>query len=109
MSDDQLIECTTTFGSEDEARRCAMAVVEQKLVACAQILGPIESFYRWQGSVHQDREWKLTMKTTMGRKADLLKAIAALHSYQEPEILVLPVLDASEGYARWLREQTTTT
>lgn len=102
-----LIECTTTFGSEDAARQCAQALVQNRLAACVQILGPIESVYRWEGSIHQDREWKLVIKSTSSRQSDLIQSIRRLHSYTEPEILILPILEASEGYARWLLEQTT--
>lgn len=108
MTDFSFIECTTTFGSEEAARNCARALVEKRLAACIQI-SAIESIYRWQGDIQQDKEWKLTIKTTSSRQSDLIAAIRHLHSYTEPEIIILPILDASEGYARWLREQTTPT
>lgn len=102
----KLIECTTTFGNSEAARTCALALVEQRVAACVQIVGPIESIYRWEGKIQQDQEWKLVIKTVAARQADLIAAIRRLHSYTEPEIIILPILDASEGYARWLVEQT---
>lgn len=107
MTSIKLIECTTTFGDVAAARACAQALVEQRLAACVQIVGPIESIYRWQGKIHQDPEWKLVIKTVATLQADLIAAIRRLHSYSEPEIIILSILDASEGYARWLVEQTT--
>lgn len=107
MADFSLIECTTTFGNAEAAQACATALVEQRLAGCVQIIGPIESVYRWQGEIHRDKEWKLTIKTTSSRQADLIAAIRHLHSYTEPEIIILPIIGASEGYASWLTEQTT--
>jgi len=107
MTNPSLIECTTTFGSEAAAVTCAEALVEQRLAGCIQIVGPIESIYRWEGKVQRDREWKLFIKSIAARQQDLIEAIRRLHSYAEPEIIILPILDASEGYARWLTEQTT--
>ena len=107
MTTPDFIECTTTFGHEEVAKACAQVLVEQRLAACVQIVGPIESIYRWEGKVQQDREWKLVIKSVSARQSDLIQAIRRLHSYTEPEIIILPILAASEGYARWLIEQTT--
>lgn len=109
MTTPVFIECTTTFGHEEAAKACALALVEQRLAACVQIVGPIESIYRWEGKIQQDREWKLVIKTVSARQTDLIQAIRRLHSYTEPEIIILPILAASEGYAHWLTEQTTPT
>jgi len=107
MLAEPLIECTTTFDSEELASACAQALLEQRLAGCVQITGPIVSIYRWQGTIQRDREWKLTIKTTARLKEMLIQAIRELHSYQEPEILIFSITDASPSYAQWLTEQTT--
>lgn len=107
MSQAHLIECTTTFGNQEDALACAEALVARRLAGCVQVSGPIESIYRWEGNIQRDSEWKLTIKTISIRQADLMSAIRSLHSYREPEIIILPIIDASEGYAKWLIEQTT--
>lgn len=107
MLETHLIECTTTFGSQEGALACAEALVSQRLAACVQVSGPVESIYRWEGKIHRDLEWKLTIKTVLSRQADLMSAIRSLHSYSEPEIIILPIIGASEGYAKWLIDQTT--
>jgi periplasmic divalent cation tolerance protein len=107
MFAEPLIECTTTFDSEESAAACAESLLERRLAGCVQIAGPIVSIYRWQGSIHRDREWKLTIKSTARIKEKLIQAIRELHSYQEPEILIYSITDASPGYAQWLTEQTT--
>jgi len=107
MSEAHLIECTTTFGSQEDAVACAEALVARRLAGCVQVSGPVESIYRWEGKIHRDFEWKLTIKTVSSRQADLMSAIRSLHSYSEPEIIILPIIGASDGYAKWLIEQTT--
>ena len=93
-----------TAGSEAEAEKIARALVEEQLVACVNILSPIRSIYRWQGQVADDREWLLLIKTRAERFAAVESRVKALHSYQVPEVIALPVLAGAEGYLRWLQE-----
>jgi periplasmic divalent cation tolerance protein len=102
---DALIAVVTTTATRDEAQRLATALVERRLVACAQ-LSDIESLYRWQGAVQQASECRLVLKTTAGRYAAVEAAIRALHAYQLPAIFALPVTQAFEDYAGWVREET---
>jgi len=93
-----------TAGSEAEAEAIAKALVEERLAACVNILSPIRSIYRWQGKVADDREWLLAIKTQAERFAAVETKVKALHSYQVPEIIALPIVAGAEGYLRWLRE-----
>ena len=93
-----------TAGSEAEAETIAKALVEEQLAACVNILSPIRSIYRWQGQVADDREWLLLIKTQAERFAAVEAQVKALHSYQVPEVIALPIVAGAEGYLRWLQE-----
>ncbi len=93
-----------TAGSEAEAGKIATALVEEQLAACVNILGPIRSLYRWEGKVADDREWLLLIKTRDERFAAIEARVKALHSYQVPEVIALPIMAGAKGYMRWLRE-----
>lgn len=96
------VQVLTTAGSEEEARRIAAALVERRLAACVQIAGPIASRYRWRGAVEEAEEWQCLAKTEAGRYAELEAAIRELHSYEEPEIVAMPIVAGSEGYLGWV-------
>lgn len=96
------VQVLTTVGSEDEARRLSEALVERRLAACVQVVGPITSRYRWRGAIEEAREWQCLAKTEQSRYPAVEAAIRELHSYEEPEILSIPVLDGSAGYLRWV-------
>jgi len=93
-----------TAGSEAEAEAIAKALVEERLAACVNILSPIRSIYCWQGKVADDREWLLVIKTQTERFAAVEAKVQALHSYQIPEVIALPIVAGAEGYLRWLQE-----
>ncbi|MBI3796609.1 MAG: divalent-cation tolerance protein CutA [Deltaproteobacteria bacterium] len=93
-----------TAGSETEAEAIAKALVEERLAACVNILSPIRSIYCWQGKVADDREWLLVIKTQAERFAAVEAKVQALHSYQVPEVIALPIVAGAEGYLRWLQE-----
>jgi periplasmic divalent cation tolerance protein len=93
-----------TAGSEAEAESIAKALVEEQLAACVNILSPMRSIYRWQGKVADDREWLLVIKTQAERFAAVAAKVKAVHSYQVPEVIALPIVAGAEGYLRWLRE-----
>ena len=95
-----------TAGSEAEAEKIATALVEEQLAACVNILSPIRSIYCWEGKVVDDREWLLLIKTRAARFAAVEARVKALHSYQVPEVIALPIVAGAEGYMRWLRGET---
>jgi len=95
-----------TAGSESEAEAIAKALVEERLAACVNILDPIRSIYRWEGKVVDDHEWLLIIKTQNERFAAVEEKVKALHSYQVPEVIALPILEGSTPYLHWLAQES---
>ena len=98
------LQVQTAVSSEEEAERISRALVERRLAACVQVVGPIASRYRWQGEVEEDREWLCLAKTGASRYAEVEAAIRESHSYEEPEIIAMPVVAGSAGYLGWVSE-----
>ena len=101
-----IVTVYATFGSEEEARRIARTVVEERLAACANILVPSTSIYRWQGEIEEAAETAALFKTAAARGEALVARIGELHSYQVPAAVVWPIADALPAYARWVVEET---
>jgi periplasmic divalent cation tolerance protein len=104
MSDELFVFVTTA--TSDDAAGIAGALVSERLAACVNILGPIESVYRWEGEVKRDRESLMIIKTTAKRYPELELRIKELHSYSTPEVVALKIERGSEGYLTWLRAST---
>lgn len=98
------LQVLTTAGSEEEAGRIASLLVERRLAACVQVVGPITSRYRWQGAVAEEREWQCLAKTTRAAYAAVEAAIREAHSYDEPEIIATPIVAGSVGYLAWIED-----
>jgi periplasmic divalent cation tolerance protein len=98
----EYVQVLTTVSSEEEAAKIGGDLLERRLVACAQTIGPITSRYRWRGKLEEGREWQLLAKTEAGLYPRVEAAIRDLHSYEEPEILAIPVLTGSKGYFDWI-------
>ena len=94
---------TTTLGSRAAADELAAALVEQRLAACAQVVGPVSSTYRWQGAVEEAEEWYCHAKTTRALQDAVTRAIRARHSYELPEILSAPLAGSAE-YLAWIAD-----
>ena len=106
MTPDEFVVVLVTAGSADEAARIGRALVEARLAACANVVGPIRSIYRWQGAVEDAAEHLLLLKAR-GADLDALEAeVRALHSYDVPEVLALPVRGGSAAYLAWLAQST---
>lgn len=88
----------------DQARRIARALVEERLAACCNILGGVESIYRWEGAVETAAEVLAIIKTSNAKFPDLERRIRELHPYDVPEILAMPVIAGSDNYLRWIAE-----
>jgi periplasmic divalent cation tolerance protein len=101
----EFIVVFVTTGSPGEGDRLARALVEERLAACVNRIGPIQSVYRWQGEVEQSDEELLVIKTRQTLFPALEKRVRELHSYSVPEIIALPILAGSDVYLRWLGEQ----
>lgn len=102
MSVPRLVVAMTTFAEQQHAKEMAERVVQQGAAACAQIDGPIQSVYRWEGQLCGDVEWRLTLKSTQSALARLQRIVLEHHPYDQPQWLVLDVCDASPGYANWV-------
>jgi periplasmic divalent cation tolerance protein len=96
----------STCASMEEGRRISAALVEEGLVACVNLLGGVESVYRWQGKVETSTEVLLMMKTTIARQSEALARLKALHPYDVPEGIVLPVLGGLAEYLGWVSAST---
>ncbi|QDU58139.1 Divalent-cation tolerance protein CutA [Aeoliella mucimassa] len=100
------VQITTTTGDHAVAEKIAVELVDHRLVACAQISGPVRSVYRWQGKVEFAEEFVVHMKTTGEHIESVKRVITELHPYDVPEIIVVPIVDGSREYLLWLDEET---
>ena len=91
-----------TAPNADEATRIAEMLVERKLAACVQILPPMTSIYVWKREVQRASEIMLVAKSTRAKFDDLEEAVRAIHSYETPEIIALPIVAGSQSYLSWL-------
>lgn len=98
------IQVTTTLPSQAAADRLAAQVVEHRLAACAQVVGPVSSTYRWEGRVETAQEWYCHVKTTGARLPALIAQVRQLHTYEMPEIVALPIVGGDPAYLRWIEE-----
>lgn len=99
MSDAVLI--ITSAGSREEAERIATVLVEERLAACVQIL-PAMSVYRWEGKVERAEELVLHVKTVAGSVEAVERRVCEVHSYDVPEVIVLPIGGGSAEYLNWI-------
>ncbi|MBM3908337.1 MAG: divalent-cation tolerance protein CutA [Gemmatimonadetes bacterium] len=100
------IAVVTTIDSRDRALAIAHALVERKLAACVQ-LSDIESVYRWNGTVQQDREIRVLCKTTTARYTDVEATIKELHTYDVPAIHAIAFDQVERAYGTWIEAETT--
>jgi periplasmic divalent cation tolerance protein len=107
MSTPEYVIVLTTVPADADGRALARTLVEERLAACVNLLAPMDSVFRWEGQVEVDREQQLVMKTSQARLAALWDRIRELHPYEVPEFVVVPVIDGSDAYLRWIAESTT--
>ena len=104
MSPDDPIVVFLTASSGEEATRLADMLIGAHLAACVQILPEMESVYRWQGKIERQSEILLIAKTTAAKFAELEREVRALHSYETPEIVAVPLVAGSTPYLEWLAD-----
>jgi periplasmic divalent cation tolerance protein len=102
MTDKRIV--LTTAGSREEAERLAGALVERRLAACVNIVGPMASTYRWEGKVERTEEFLLLIKTSAEQFEGVATAIDELHSYDLPECVEVAITAGSDPYLQWLAE-----
>jgi periplasmic divalent cation tolerance protein len=100
------VQVQTTTDSRAEALELSRAVVEARLAACAQVAGPIASTFWWEGEVQREEEWLVLLKSSADRFAEIAEFLTARHSYDEPEIIAVPIVAGSAAYLAWIREET---
>jgi periplasmic divalent cation tolerance protein len=99
---DEAIVVLMTAANGEEAARLADMLIGAHLAACVQILPEMESVYRWQGKIERQPEVLLLAKTARSKFEDLEREVRALHSYETPEIIALPIVAGSSAYLDWL-------
>jgi len=96
------IQVITTVAQREDAERIARTLVEQRLAACVQVIGPVSSTYRWRGAIETAQEWQCWAKSRRDLYDAIEQAIRRIHPYEVPEILAVPVVAGSASYLAWL-------
>ncbi len=104
----EYIQVTTTTETKEDAQKIAHSIVEKRLAACVQVIGPITSVYWWKEKIEEAGEWLCVMKSSQPLYAKLKKAIQEIHPYEVPEIISVPIKGGSESYLKWLDKELTT-
>ena len=95
-----------TAPDAETAQRVARALVDERLIACANVLPGVTSIYRWEGAVHTDAECLVVMKTREALVPRLMERATALHPYEVPELLSLSVTEGLPAYCHWVLNET---
>ena len=93
-----------TTANKKEARKIASGLLKAKLAACVNIVGKIESHFRWQGKLECSKEFLLLVKTKKNILPRVIKLVKSLHSYEVPEIIALPIIAGEKKYLDWIDE-----
>jgi len=101
----EIVTIYAVFADAAEAERIARAMVERRLAACANILAPCRSIYRWQGAIETAKEVPALFKARADRAKQLVAAIAELHSYEIPAIIAWPIAHGWPAYRQWIEEE----
>ena len=96
----------TTMPADDRADALARTLVDERLAACVHVHAPMTSVYRWKGRIERDGERQLVIKTTRDRLATLETRLRALHPYELPEFVVMPVDEGGAAYLNWIATET---
>ncbi|NLX95257.1 MAG: divalent-cation tolerance protein CutA [Rhodopirellula sp.] len=101
------VQVVTTAPTRDDADTIARALVNERLAACVQMIGPILSTYHWEGKVETSQEWQCMVKTRRDLFEKIVATVRATHPYRVPEIIALPVIAADQAYQDWIQAETT--
>ena len=92
-----------TTSSRDEAEKIAHSLLKEKLIACANIFGPVSSLFWWESKIDAAEEYLIFMKSEERLFEEITKRVRQLHSYEVPEIIALPIINGSSSYLEWLK------
>lgn len=95
-----------TAKDEAQANKIAERLVEEKLIACANIVPGVQSIFRWQGKTDRAQEVLLVLKSRRRHFPAIIKTVKALHSYDVPEVIALPIVEGNKDYLSWISEST---
>jgi periplasmic divalent cation tolerance protein len=107
MDTPEYVLVLTTLPADADAPGFAQALVEDRLAACVNLLPLMQSLYRWQGTVEQETERQVVIKTSRLRVNALWERVRELHPYEMPEFVVVPIVDGNQAYLAWVGESTT--
>jgi periplasmic divalent cation tolerance protein len=101
LSNPYVIIMVTTAG-KDEANTIVQRLLKARLIACANVVGPVSSLFHWSGKITEAEEYLILMKSRQDLFQELSEAVKALHSYEVPEILAIPIVAGAKAYLGWL-------
>jgi periplasmic divalent cation tolerance protein len=101
----KFLQVQTMTDSRAEAMELAHEAVQARLAACAQVAGPIASTFWWEDTIERAEEWMVMLKLPAERYAELAEFLIERHSYDEPEIIALPIVTGSAGYLEWIAQE----
>lgn len=93
-----------TTASKEEADKIAQKLLEEKLIACSNIIGPVSSLFWWKNRIEKTEEYILLVKSRLDLFEKLSKRVKSLHTYEVPEIIALPIMQGSKAYLEWINE-----
>jgi periplasmic divalent cation tolerance protein len=105
LNEDAVVVFVTT-STIDEARKIGKTLVEERLIACVNILPQVESLFYWQEKICNEKEALMIIKTKKPLIDDIIKRVKSIHSYSIPEIIALPIISGSEDYIKWIKDAT---
>ena len=91
-----------TVPNREEAEKIAQHLLDERLIACANIIGPVSSLFRWKGKIEKAKEYILLLKSRLELFEKLSEKVKVLHSYKVPEIIAVPIIKGSQAYLEWL-------
>ena|SRR3989338_10501107 len=101
----KFIQIQTTTPKRSDAIKIAEALAKKRLSACTQIIGPIESVFRWKGKLVREKEWLCLIKTKKSLYQKVEREIKKIHPYDLPEIIATPIISGSKGYLNWIKKE----
>ncbi len=103
MNNDYIIVLVTS-ANKAEAEKIAQALLKERLIACANIINPVTSFFFWSGKIDKAEECLMVMKSRRDLFVELAERLKGLHSYEVPEVLAIPIVEGSAAYLSWMGE-----